>query len=153
GDEPPLIRRPAHGTRPAEDVPADVLAGTLSELALRVVDRFDARNGTGRQGELVRQLMTLPSTGDYVPRAATAGAPVTVPAPVVPVPDVVAVEPVEVPGSAGPDELLDLADDCYAEDQVERAEAIWRAFAERYRDEDLTAGQRARHLDAQGLLA
>jgi tetratricopeptide (TPR) repeat protein len=166
----PALRVPAFGDRAAADVRADVLAARLAERVQEIVARFDARNGTGWQGELIRQLMAAPALIDHLPLGSTgshrrlatgatapaAAAAVTGSAAVtesVAGPEADAVSPVVVPPSAGPDELLDLAEDCYAEDQFDRAVVVWRAFDERFASDELTVQQRARRRDAEALLA
>jgi tetratricopeptide (TPR) repeat protein len=160
--DPPLVHVPGYGDRTAADVPADVLAARLAERAVEVVARFDARNGTGGQSERVRRLMAAPTLVDHLPLGPTTSRhPAAAAAPEVatasgaaprPEPGPEADATPAAPSSAGPDDLLDLAEDCYAEDQFDRAVGVWRAFDERFAGAQLTALQRARRRDAEALM-
>ena len=140
--------------------PAGAVAEDLATRALDLAARFDARNGTGEHtGQTRETLATTPigagfslaapgsrraqpaSSDTHTDSGGAAGGedrPVwTEPAP-------------PVPETAGPDELLDLAEAAYRERREAEAFAAWRAFDDRYAGGPLTDLQRARHLDGLG---
>ncbi|GAA5188982.1 hypothetical protein GCM10023322_40850 [Rugosimonospora acidiphila] len=172
------IRRPAHQDRPAAAPRVDALAAELAAQARSIAARFDARNGTQRQGQLIEEIIAAEPLVDYLPLTATPSrravptprTPPTTPAPgadrVEPVEPVEPAEaatpsaggpvpptqrPAEVPETAGPDELLDLASTRYRAEDVTGAFAAWQAFDERYGPADLTVLQRARRADGSGV--
>jgi len=151
------VYRPGHGERPAARVGAADLAQELAGQAEDVAARFDARNGTDRVGTLVRQFLAPGAWAAHLPLSPTARrtstqdkaartveptgdrpTPATVQAPPAPEP---------VPATAGPDELLDLIEECFDADQDERAAAGLAAFRERYDGIELSAAHQARLLD------
>ncbi len=156
------LHRPAHGDRPASDVPAAELATSLAQEALAVAARFDARNGTSRQSDLIHEILDAQPLVDHLPLSPTARRPEQHPpsAPVASAPrrpaeaeapprsaEAEAPQPPAVPASAGPDELLDLAESWHRAERIEEAFAAWHAFDERYATGPLTVLQRARRAD------
>jgi cellulose synthase operon protein C len=123
------VHRPAHGDRPAADLPAAVLADDLTRYATRLAARFDARNGSTAEGDRVAALLVAEPYGVDLPLSASArrrGAPPIRPAPAFPAPD-----QVEVPAAADPAELLDLAERYSREDRDEAADAVLAQLDER----------------------
>ncbi|WP_433179371.1 hypothetical protein [Actinoallomurus sp. CA-150999] len=136
------VRRPAHGDRPAGEVPAAELNEELARHALDVAARFDARNGTPEQGRLIRELLDaeplveqLPLT-PYARRAAT---PPATPAPRQD--DLTAIDDV--------DRLLDLAERHWRRRESAPALAAWRRVDAI--GGDLTLVQQGRRVDGEGL--
>ncbi|WBB78754.1 hypothetical protein O7606_21445 [Micromonospora sp. WMMD882] len=84
------VYRRAAGDRPAVDVPAARLADELAATATGLADRFDARNGSTRQSELVAARLAARPTGPHLPLSASLRrrpvAPVTAVAPAVATP-------------------------------------------------------------------
>jgi hypothetical protein len=66
------VRRRAHGDRPEAEVPVGALAEEMAATARQIAARFDARNGTSAQSEVVAQLLALTPIGDHLPLSATA---------------------------------------------------------------------------------
>ncbi|GAA0359054.1 hypothetical protein NE235_17410 [Actinoallomurus spadix] len=135
------VRRPAHGDRPAADVPAAGLRADLTRHALDLAARFDARNGTPEQGRLVRELLDAEPLVDHLPLTPYARrAPAPSPAPA-PQEDLEGVEDV--------DRLFDLAEEHWRRREFPAALAAWRrvdAVAG-----ELSAVQRGRRADGEGL--
>ncbi|WTF86380.1 hypothetical protein OH732_01830 [Micromonospora globbae] len=134
------VHRRAAGDRPAADVPAGRLADELAGTATDLAARFDARNGTTRQSELVAARLAVRPSGEHLPLSASlrrrpprpratadgdavavvpAGAVADGPSPGTPPAGRYAGGSapggagVEVPDDAGADELLDLAEACW----------------------------------------
>jgi tetratricopeptide (TPR) repeat protein len=139
------IRRPGPDGR-AADVPLAELRAELADRATALAARFDARNGTSRQGDLVRATLAAEPVAEFVPLAAHHRRPAP-PAP----------EPEPVPQDAlasvdDLDELLDTADRRRRDKDLPGMLAAWRRF-------DAVAGtgaeptplQQARRLDARGV--
>ncbi len=168
------VHRPAHGDRAAADVEADTLAAELTELALDMASRFDARNGTDYQSGLIRELLAEEPLVDHLPLSPTAspslmspslmppsrvspahGGPASaaaaMPTSVAGAAPATAIPP--VPETASPDELLDLADDHLKRGRRADAFAAWHAFDDRYAGWDLTILQRGRRADGHGVEA
>jgi len=134
------------------DATAGPLADELAERAAAIAARFDDRNGTRKQSELVAQSLAQAPWAEYLPlsetarrvaaRAAlrTAETWAAKPAPAV-------VDP-----SLTGDELLDEAERWWIADERERARDAWAAFAERVPEAERSPLQRARLVEAQGLL-
>ena len=169
------VRRRGNREREDTDVPVETLRSELERQALELAARFDARNGTSHQSNRVRGLLaaapiveSLPlgpagsrsaatmvsvSTADtraaadavssasasttVTGSAATAG---TVAGP--------AAESIEIPDTAGPDELLDLAEAAHLAEREREACALWHAVDERY--PELNVLQRARRAEGAG---
>jgi hypothetical protein len=156
------VFRPGHGERQAERVAAGGLAAELRAHATQVAEQFDRRNGTDRVGTQVRSMLDAEPLLDYLPMSPTAARPsrmstvangaASAPAretleptsPVTPT----ATPPV-VPATSGPDELLDLIEDCYEQDRDGDGDAALQAFEVRYGQTDLTTCQQARVVDCR----
>ncbi|RAY15066.1 tetratricopeptide repeat protein [Actinomadura craniellae] len=135
------VRRPEHGDRPETEVPAAELQAELAERALELAARFDARNRTSHQGDIVRRTLAAEPLVEHLPltpyvRPAT-------PPPAVPVagPDPVTID--------DPDALLDLAEEHWRRRAGEAALAAWRRFDGLAAEP--TPLQRARRADGRGL--
>ncbi|WP_083983815.1 hypothetical protein [Actinomadura hibisca] len=138
------VRRPATADRPAAEVPVPELRAELAELAERLAARFDARNGTSYQGDLIRTTFAADQLLDHLPLTAYDRRPTPAPVPAAPpVPDLAAENDL--------DALLDAADKRRASDDVPRALAAWRRFDELAETVEPTALQAARRLDARGV--
>jgi cellulose synthase operon protein C len=132
-----------HDGQPGESVPARVLGDRLAERALALAARFDARNGSGYQTQLVRETLDAAPIVDALPLRPPP--PVrTIPAPRPPIGPL-------VPIAAEPDELLDLAEGHYRRGEFRTAYGYWHAFDDRYATATLTALQRARRADGYAL--
>ncbi|QFG21853.1 hypothetical protein [Actinomadura sp. WMMB 499] len=137
------LRRPEAGERAAADVPVDALHADLTAFATDLMARFDARNGTSRQGDRMRAIMEAEPVTEYVPPAAHHRRPAPAPAPA-PVPpaeprfdDIDAIDDL--------DELLDLADrSAGGAGRTRRFAAWWRfdAVAEKVEPTPLQAARR-----------
>jgi len=151
------VHRPAHGDRAAADVPVAALGEELAAFALDIAGRFDARNGTGYQSQMVRDTLGAEPLVDHLPLSPTAAARGGVPAsspterPVVDpqrtddAPAQPAGEP--VPSTTSPDELLDLIERLHLDERLMESFAAWREFARRYDVSGLTPAQRGRYED------
>ncbi|SFN77673.1 hypothetical protein SAMN04489713_1038 [Actinomadura madurae] len=140
------VRRPAADGRPAADVPLPDLREELRTRATDLADRFDARNGTSRQGDLVRATLAAEPFADFVPLAAHHRRPAPAPAPAprpVPQEDFTAVDDL--------DALLDIADERRTRQDIARTLAAWRRFDALAETTEPTPLQKARRLDAQGV--
>ncbi len=153
GQPPGRFRRPAHEGRHDTTVEADALAIELASLALDTAARFDERNGTSRQTELVRQRLDAVPIVDRLPLTPTpASRPTTL-----------SVSTWDNPagssavgaglGGLHPDELLDLAEDHLRHGRRGAAFAAWHAFDEQYAAAELTPSQRGRRADGHGVEA
>ncbi|WP_433792836.1 tetratricopeptide repeat protein [Actinoplanes sp. CA-252034] len=135
-----LLRRVTaigHGDSPVRragrpDTTAAELAGELETFVTDLAARFDARNGTGHQGEVVRRTMSAEPYGVGVPLSPTARrAPVTIPVPA----PVTAEDPVvEIDDTATPAELIDLAEQHYREDRGDALRAVLAVYEARHAD-------------------
>jgi tetratricopeptide (TPR) repeat protein len=154
------VRRPGHGDRPAAEVPVGELAEEMAATAREVAARFDARNGTTAQSELVARQLALTPVGDYLPLSATArrrptagagqpsaagtaadatdrpAAPEAGARPAdgpeaAPFP-VRRTAPLDLPAEATPMELLDLADELWRTDRDDDRATVLAAFDERF---------------------
>ncbi|BEL10598.1 hypothetical protein Q0Z83_087890 [Actinoplanes sichuanensis] len=124
GDSP--IRRAG---RP--DTTAAELAVELETFVTELAARFDARNGTGHQSEVVRRTMSAEPYGVVVALSPTAR-PAAVPAsrpPAAPEP-----EKVQVSDTATADELIDLAESYYRDDRRDALRAVLAAYDGRFED-------------------
>jgi tetratricopeptide (TPR) repeat protein len=72
GDRAGTIRRPAHRERPAATPGIAELAAELAAQARATAARFDIRNGTGRQGELIEAIIAADQLVDYLPLSGSA---------------------------------------------------------------------------------
>ncbi|RFS86288.1 hypothetical protein D0T12_06695 [Actinomadura spongiicola] len=142
------VRRPAAEGRPAADVPLEVLRAELAERATELAARFDARNGTSHQGDLVRRALTAEPIVEFLPLAAHHRLPAPAPAPAAPS------QPAPEDVLAGEDDLdalLDIADDRRTERAMARAKAAWRRFDVLAEKAELTPLQHARRVAARGV--
>ncbi|WP_433009742.1 tetratricopeptide repeat protein [Kribbella sp. CA-294648] len=140
-----MIRQPK-----GDDVPAGQLAEELAGRALELAARFDKRNGTKHQSELVQVVLDAEPWVDYLPlsetarrahvrqQARSAEAQVAVPA---------AVDAVEPSGRG----WLDRAEEAWLNYQRDEALAAWAAFEREVPESDRTPLDRARLLDGKGL--
>lgn len=109
-----LVAESGHGAAPVGATTVAALRDELSERALAVAARFDARNGTAEQGARIRALLAAEPLVEHLPLAGTP-APVPVPAPAVSLPE-------------SPAELADLAE---RESRLGRsADGVWARFDE-----------------------
>ncbi|WP_091654123.1 hypothetical protein [Micromonospora pallida] len=161
------VYRRAAGDRPAADVPAGQLADELAETATALAARFDARNGTTHQSELVASRLAVRPTGEHLPLSAslrrrparpaagtgptgggtasgattadatgahtTAGGPVPA--------------PVEIPADAGPDQLLDLAEDHWRRHDQVTLRAALAAYDARFAGTEVSPATAAHRLE------
>ncbi|MFC5180264.1 hypothetical protein [Actinomadura harenae] len=120
------VHRPEAGDRPAADVALPVLRAELERRAVDLAARFDARNGTSHQSGEIRAVIDAEPLVERLPlteHARAAAAPPRPPA-VVPLPP-------ERPDPAvldDPDELLDLAERRWNEQDTEAALAAYARF-------------------------
>ncbi|MEU4557281.1 tetratricopeptide repeat protein [Actinoplanes sp. NPDC023936] len=126
------------------DVTAAELADQLSALAVDTASRFDARNGTTHQSELIRRELNAEPYETAVQLSATArptplGPIAAPPPPVVPVPEPSA----EIPAEASLIELLDLAERYQDDDRETALGEVVDAIGERFGvpDEPLLAAR------------
>jgi tetratricopeptide (TPR) repeat protein len=124
-----------HGDSPVRragrpDTTAADLAGELEAFATDLAARFDARNGTSHQTEVIRRTMSAEPYGVEVPLSPTARrSPVVTPGPAR------AEEPViTIDDTATPAELIDLAERHYLEDQGDALRAVLAAYDARHDD-------------------
>jgi tetratricopeptide (TPR) repeat protein len=128
---------------------AAVLRDELAARATALAARFDARNGSGEQGDRIRQLLATEEIAQ-VPLSLSVrlgeqvlGTPKKRKAPEVAVLD-------DVPASADLDLLLDLAEDALWRDNSPRVEALWLRV-EQAKDIELSVLQQARIADLAGM--
>jgi tetratricopeptide (TPR) repeat protein len=113
------VRRPAHGDRPAGEVSVAELGAELAATATELAGRFDARNGTGHQGDLVRAVLNAEPVVERLPLTPHARGPA--PAPVS--------APAAAPADpANPMELLDAAEEHWTRRETSAALAAWHRF-------------------------
>jgi cellulose synthase operon protein C len=138
--------------RGADDVPVQQVAAELAALARDLGARFDARNGTTRQGCRVTRWLAAEPLVEYLPLSAVAARVKSAP----PGPDkgVAADEEREPAGYPDdPAELLDLAERLFREHRSADAQAAWRCFDERHPAGTLSPLLAARRVDGRGLVA
>ncbi|MFI0405171.1 hypothetical protein [Actinomadura sp. 3N508] len=142
------VRRPAADGRPAADVPLAGLRTELAERATELAGRFDARNETSHQGDLVRAVLGAEPVAEFVPLAAhhRRPAPAAAPAaPPQPVPDE------DLSGETDLDALLDIADARRTHRDIHRSIAAWRRFDVLAEKAEPTPLQKARRLDGKAV--
>ncbi|MEV4623970.1 hypothetical protein AB0J74_35330 [Asanoa sp. NPDC049573] len=143
--------------------PAGAVADELATRALDLAARFDARNGTGTHTARTRETLATTPIGASFSLAAP-GSRRAAPAPSDTHTDSGTAQGSEqspvwtgpaapVPDTAGPDELLDLAENAFRSRREPDAFAAWEAFDDRYAGDQLTELQRARRLDGLGTRA
>ncbi|MGY0230375.1 tetratricopeptide repeat protein [Longispora urticae] len=135
-----LLRRldeAGHGATPvgrAEKTVAE-LRVELTDRALALAARFDARNGTPAQGDRVRARLAAEPLVEHLPLSAVTPAPAVVrPA-----------APVEVDPGLSPEELVERAEDTY---DLARAAQLWARFDEVCPEPE--GALRARRVNARG---
>ncbi|HVV21056.1 MAG TPA: tetratricopeptide repeat protein, partial [Pseudonocardiaceae bacterium] len=129
GDMP--ISRPAHGDRPATEVPVAELRDEMAAYALAVAARFDARNGTTYQSRRMRETMAAEPVAEYIPLSTT---PRRRPVPVAPhatapVPDL------------SPEELADRAEEHLLRFEETAAEAVVARLEQLSGHDDVLTGR------------
>ncbi|MCP2335482.1 hypothetical protein [Actinomadura rupiterrae] len=123
------VRRPAFGDRPAGDVALPVLREELERLALDLAGRFDARNGTSHQGDQIRALLAAEPLVERLPLTEHARAAATPPpAPPSPAPAAPVSDAPDASSVDDPDELLDLAERLWEEQDTPAALAAYARF-------------------------
>ncbi|MCG5463615.1 hypothetical protein MED01_001770 [Micromonospora sp. MED01] len=155
-----VYRRAAEG-RPAAAVSAASLADELAETAAGLAARFDARNGTSHQSEWIARRLAVQASGEHVPLSASVRR-----RPAQPVGDEPAARPgtsasstervrplakgerpaATVPADAGPDELLDLAEQSWGRHDRGTFRAALVAFDDRFGAAELPARTSAHRL-------
>ncbi|GAA1031837.1 ATP-binding protein [Amycolatopsis albidoflavus] len=105
--------------RPDGEVSVQALHDELSERALGIAARFDARNGTGEQSDLIRAVLAAEPIVDRLPLSSTS------PRPVSPPPESAAPS---LPDT--PEELAGLAEQHIRRSEDKAAEAVWAKFDE-----------------------
>ncbi|MET7959963.1 hypothetical protein [Micromonospora zamorensis] len=146
-----LYRRAAEG-RPAGEVSALLLADELTQTATGLAERFDARNGTTHQSEWIARRLAVRPRGEHLPLSAsvrrrpprpTEAEPTTplskasAAAGDVARAGVVGATAVTVPADAGPDELLNLAEQSWGRHDQATFRAVLAAYDERFGSADL----------------
>jgi cellulose synthase operon protein C len=138
------------------DVPIPELACELAGIARDLGGRFDARNGTDRQGARVADWLAAEPLVAYLPLSAVEAKVSESPRRAVPTrgavrPPVPKGRPVDYPDD--PAELLDLAERLFREHRTPAAEAAWRHFDGRHPADTLSPLLAARRVDGRGLVA
>ncbi|WFF02191.1 hypothetical protein [Micromonospora sp. WMMD964] len=153
-----VYRRAAEG-RPGGEVSASVLADELTRTATELAERFDARNGSTHQSEWIARRLAVRPSAEHLPLSASvrrrpprpsAGESTTPVGEGSPAGDATRAGVVEtpaptVPADAGPDELLDLAEQSWGRHDQITFRAALAAYDERFGSVDLparTAAQR-----------
>ncbi|GII22233.1 hypothetical protein [Planosporangium mesophilum] len=145
------VHRPATAGREAADVPVLRLAGELADQARELAARFDARNGTGWQGQRVAEMLAAEPLVEYLPLSDVDGRRRRMTPVPAPQPDAPAVDPADYPDD--PAGLLDLAERFFREHRTAAAGAVWRHFDQRYPADALSPLVAARRADGRGMLA
>ncbi|MFD1932080.1 hypothetical protein ACFSKW_11405 [Nonomuraea mangrovi] len=105
--------------RNGADVPVGRLREELEADARALAARFDARNGTGEQSRRLEERLAAEPLVDHLPLTPHARRVVIPTAP-----------PAPPPATAGPDELLDLAEDAWRRSDHDAAFAAWERYDE-----------------------
>ncbi|MEU5938986.1 hypothetical protein ABZ807_07305 [Micromonospora sp. NPDC047548] len=125
------VHRRAFGDRPAGEVPVGPLAAELTDTATALAARFDARNGTAYQSEVVARRLAAQPAGEHLPLSASLRRrPARTPEPA-PSGEVGA-QPVQVPAGANAEELLALAEECWRTHRVDDCATVLKTFDERF---------------------
>ncbi|MEU8332491.1 hypothetical protein [Micromonospora sp. NPDC048839] len=143
-----VYRRAAEG-RPAAEVSAAVLADELAETASGLAARFDARNGTAHQSEWIARRLAVRASGEHLPLSASVRR-----RPTGRTADrAERVRPgkgerptIDLPADAGPEDLLDLADQSWGRHDQTTFRAALVAFDERFGSAELPARTSAHRL-------
>ncbi|MET8090020.1 hypothetical protein [Micromonospora sp. NPDC005220] len=157
-----VYRRAADG-RPAAEVSAATLADELAETATGLAARFDARNGTTHQSEWIARRLAVRASGEHVPLSAsvrrrpnrpTGDEPIVGPG--TPASSADRAERVRtdktersavtLPDDAGPDDLLDLAEQSWGRHDRATFRAALIAFDDRFGSAELPARTSAHRL-------
>ncbi|MEV6215386.1 hypothetical protein [Nocardia sp. NPDC051833] len=129
-----VVRRPAHLDRPAAESTARALHAELAAEALAIAARFDRRNGTTHQTELVRTVLASTPIVDQLPLSAAA---------VHRVPVEQAPAPIELPALTTA-ELIERAESGLQRDATTEVTALIQRLTEAAEPTDpLLAGRRA----------
>lgn len=120
--------------RPVADVRAE-----LTAFATELAGRFDARNGTTHQSDLMRATLTAEPLVDYLPLTPHARRPAPPPAPAEP----------EQTETTDPDALLDEAEEHWQRGEPGAALAVWARYDALA--DDRTPARAARRSDGAGL--
>ncbi|MFE0590134.1 hypothetical protein [Micromonospora echinospora] len=153
------VYRRAAADRPAADVPAARLADELAETATALAARFDARNGTTHQSELVAHRLAARPAGEHLPLSASlrrrpvrpavgttvAGGDGPAVGPGSGVPP--SPPPVEIPADAGPEQLLDLAEQRWRRHDQDGLRTVLTAYDERFAGAGVSPATAARRLE------
>ncbi|MFI5711800.1 tetratricopeptide repeat protein [Kribbella sp. NPDC051620] len=138
-----MIRRPQ-----GDDVPASQLAEELADRALGLAARFDERNGTTHQSEVIQSVLTAEPWVEYLPLSETArrarARSQTKPEPQ-------QAEPFQPAVVAQGSEWLDHAEEAWHRYHRDEAIAAYKSFEAEVPEEARTPLDRARLLDLQGL--
>ncbi len=137
------VHQPDHDGQRGTEIPVAELAERMAGRAVELAAQFDARNHTGYQSELVRSGLVEPRILDSLPL--TPPLPRRTPSLARPPADP------PLPAGAGPEELLDVAEQSYRRGEFRLAYGYWHAFDERYAAAPLTVLQRARRADGYAL--
>ena len=153
-----VLRRLAasgHGDLPVRrrEQSAAEVGEELAARAIAIAQRFDARNGTTHQSDLIAQWLDLAPDYPQVSLATVRSRPAASTVSAGPEPDDAEPLELDVPPAATPDEVLGLAEDSYARGMDQRAYALWQLFDERFTGTELTALQQGRRADGAGLAA
>jgi tetratricopeptide (TPR) repeat protein len=149
------VHRPGATDRDPTDIPVPELVTQLAGQARELAVRFDARNGTTRQGERVAQWLAAEPFVEYLPlsavdgrRRALGGGPGKVSA------RVTRVGGEDAPGYPDdPAELLDLAERLFREHRTAQAQAAWRYFDDHHPSGTLSPLVAVRRVDAHAMVA
>lgn len=122
------------------------LAAELTDTATALAARFDARNGTAYQSEVVARRLAVQPVGEHLPLSASLRRrPIRTPEPAPA--DVAGAEPVRVPAGASAEDLLALADECWRTHRTDDCATVLKAYDERFGDAELPAATVARRLE------
>jgi tetratricopeptide (TPR) repeat protein len=120
-----LLRRPPHGERTATEISVAALHAELAAQATDLAAAFDARNGTGHQGDLVRAVLDAEPVTDGLPLTPHSRGPAWAAATESPAD---AASPPA--GPLDPVELLGAAEGHWARGEIAAAYAAWQRFDE-----------------------
>jgi tetratricopeptide (TPR) repeat protein len=149
---------------PSASIVVSELAERMAATATSLAERFDTRNGTSYQSERIAARLAAEPLIDYLPLSVTARRPTAgagggagggagaesaaLPAP--PPPRPVTAADAGVPPTAGPDDLLGLAEEHARQGRMAEAIVVWLALDERFGHLDLPVLATGRRADGQG---